>query len=260
MRIVIAGSGNVATVLGRKIMNAGHTIVQVVAHHQKQQASALANILQANVIYHTSELDIRADLYIIAVSDEAIPGTAMTFPKVNGVVVHTAGSVSIKVLANTSSNYGVLYPVQSLRKEKSDYGCIPLLIDGNTVETCQILTNFARTISPVIQQSDDIQRLRLHTAAVIVSNFTNHLYTLASGYCQKENVDFGLLQPLIAETADRLQHYDPAQMQTGPAARNDLSTIAKHMELLQAYPQLKKLYEVFTESIRQYKPDNKPLV
>src|ERR1700709_90774 len=100
MRIVIAGSGNVATVLGRKIMNAGHTIVQVVAHRQQQEAVGLAAKLQADVINHTSALDIQADLYLIAISDEALPGMALTFPKVNGVVVHTAGSVSIDVLAN----------------------------------------------------------------------------------------------------------------------------------------------------------------
>jgi hypothetical protein len=68
-------------------------------------------------------------------------------------------------------------------------------------------------------------------------------------YCRQEGIDFKLLIPLIQETALRIEHMSPAAAQTGPAMRNDLTTIQKHMELLEEYPQLKEFYSLFTKSI-----------
>jgi hypothetical protein len=84
---------------------------------------------------------------------------------------------------------------------------------------------------------------------VIVNNFVNHLYALAESYCNSEGIDFELLIPLIKETAERVQYITPLQSQTGPALRNDTDTIQKHIELLQKYPALKRIYETFTGSI-----------
>ena len=85
----------------------------------------------------------------------------------------------------------------------------------------------------------------------MVNNFTNHLYALVENYCKEEGLDFYLLLPLITETAARLQDLPAAKTQTGPAVRNDTLTIEKHLELLKKYPQLKRMYTLFTESIQQ---------
>ena len=87
--------------------------------------------------------------------------------------------------------------------------------------------------------------------AVMVNNFTNHLYALIEKYCKDEGLDFYLLLPLIQETAARLEDASPSKTQTGPAIRGDDATIEKHLDLLNKYPQLKKIYELFTESISQ---------
>ena len=81
---------------------------------------------------------------------------------------------------------------------------------------------------------------------MFVSNFTNHLYALGAEYCKKERTDFSLLVPLIKEVADRIEMYEPKSMQTGPAVRYDVTTIQKHLELLNNHPQLKNIYEVMT--------------
>ena len=109
----------------------------------------------------------------------------------------------------------------------------------------------ANSISPqhVIQAGDDT-RLKLHVAAVFVNNFTNHLYALAEDYCKKEGIDFKELFPLIEETASRLKTISPSKLQTGPAIRNDEETIQKHLVLLASHPQMKKVYEFLTASIR----------
>jgi predicted short-subunit dehydrogenase-like oxidoreductase (DUF2520 family) len=248
MRVVIVGSGNVATVLGRLIKKAGHEIIQVISR-DADHAKTLGTELQCAWANYEGPLNPNTDLYLIAVKDSALYELNKVFHAGNILVVHTAGSIPIDTLKDVSHNYGVLYPLQSLRKEMDTTAGIPLLIDGNTSETIALIEDFARTISNSVCVAGDEERLKLHVAAVIVSNFTNHLYALAEEFCEKEKVDFKMLIPLILETAERIEHNSPASVQTGPALRNDVFTLDKHLRLLNAYPKLKYMYLKLTESI-----------
>jgi predicted short-subunit dehydrogenase-like oxidoreductase (DUF2520 family) len=128
---------------------------------------------------------------------------------------------------------------------------IPFLVDAVQEEDVNALQQLALSLSSQVQVAGDEKRLKLHIAAVIVSNFTNHLYALAAQYCQEEQADFTLLLPLIAEVATRLQYLEPRQSQTGPAVRGDQSTIEKHLQLLEAHPALKQVYALMSQSIDQ---------
>jgi hypothetical protein len=81
------------------------------------------------------------------------------------------------------------------------------------------------------------------------------LYTLAESFCSNENITFDILLPLIEETAKRLKINSPAQMQTGPAIRKDLTTIKKHLESLENYPEQKEIYTKITEGILKMNSD-----
>lgn len=248
MQIVIIGSGNVASVLGRLCKQNGHQVLQVVSRNAPH-AKLLATELHCDHTDYTGQMNKEAELYLVAVADTALSDLNMNFSLGNKLVLHTAGSVSKDVLKDISVNYGVLYPLQSLRKEMQYASEIPLLIDGNTEETMTLVEDFAKTISANVSKANDEQRLKLHVAAVVVSNFTNHLYALAEEFCKKEGVDFGLLKPLIKETAERIEHASPAAVQTGPAIRNDIFTIDKHLRVLNNYPSLKYIYIKLTDSI-----------
>jgi len=249
LRIVIIGTGNVATVLGKKFLVAAHDIVQVYGRN-KAHAEALADLLHTGYTTSLSQLDHTGNLYVLAVSDSAIPAMAAELQLDKKLVVHTAGSVSKNVLAPCSKNFGILYPLQSLRREMQALPEIPFLVDGNTEENLTLIADIAASFSNQVQQADDDQRLKLHVAAVVVSNFTNHLYTLARRYCLSENTDFQLLLPLIQAIAGRLHQFAPEEVQTGPAIRNDEPTIQKHLALLQQHPALQELYGWFTKNIQ----------
>lgn len=249
MQIVIIGSGNVATVLARKLQSAAHEILQI---YSKTSASAsrLSNELNCGFTIEKESIDRNADIYIMAVNDSAIPEISEWLRLDRKLVVHTAGSVSKQVLINVSKNFGVLYPLQSLRREIAHIPEIPFLVDGNTPDDLALITDLAHSISDQVRNAGDEERLNFHLSAVIVNNFTNHLYTLLKEFCEKNNLDFNYLLPLIAEGADRLKDYNPEEVQTGPAIRNDQGTIQKHLSLLATYPELQRIYEQFTESIR----------
>lgn len=248
MRVVIIGSGNVASVLGRLIKQRGHEIIQVVSRNGVH-AKVLADELQCPFSDNNSAVNLDAEIYLIAVNDGALYELNRSFNIGHKLVLHTAGSVSKDVLKEMSVNFGVLYPLQSLRKEMSYTTDIPFLIDGNTDETLTLTEDFARSISGIVAKASDDDRLKLHVAAVVVSNFTNHLYALAEEFCNKEGVDFKLLAPLINETARRVETHSPADVQTGPAMRNDIFTLDKHLRLLADHPRLKYIYLKLTDSI-----------
>lgn len=250
MNIVLLGSGNVAAVLGRKFRAAGHTIVQIYSRNAKA-ASELAYEWDTESTNYKSTIVRQADVYIIAVNDDAIADVAANLELPGAVVAHTAASVSRELLQNVSKHYGVFYPLQSLRTEMKDLPEIPVFVDGNDEKAISVLTTLARSISPEqVRGAGPEDRMKLHIAAVLVSNFTNHLYNLAAGYCQQEGLDFKQLQPLIEETALRLRDMHPAQAQTGPAIRQDQSTIDKHLEILNNHPRLSEMYRLFTKSIQ----------
>lgn len=250
MNITIIGTGNTATVLARLCVQKGHTIHEIIARNE-HAAKDLVKKAGGRYINIRARHDADTDLVIVALSDGAIPDAIQTLHFKNATVVHTAGAVSIDVLRNISANYGVLYPLQSLRKDMVEIPPIPFMIEANNAITYSFIKEFAESLGSPVHKAGEEERLRLHTAAVVVNNFTNYLYTLAEDFCKKESIDFNLLQPLIMQTAERITDYSPADAQTGPALRNDTVTIRKHLQLLKAYPGLHHLYKVFTEAIRQ---------
>ncbi len=249
MDVVIIGTGNVATVLGRMIA-AKHKVVQV-AGRSENYVKELCQELACEGITDFSKMREDADLYIIAVSDSAIAAVLPSLPIKNKLIAHTAGSVGKDVLKNISDSYGVIYPLQSIRKENMHIPHIPLLVDGSTDAVISDLLAFAQSITPLTGMATDEERVKLHIGAVISSNFVNHLYALTKKFCDTEGVSFNHLIPLIEETAKRLQHHDPASMQTGPAIRRDMITVKKHLHLLEEYPKLQTLYKELSESIME---------
>lgn len=251
MDIVMIGSGNVAAVLGRTLVAAGHRIVQVLSRNASQ-ASTLAYEWDTESANYFSLVQPNADLYILAVNDAAIPEVAAQLKLPGKIVVHTAAAVPAAALAGVTDHYGVLYPLQSLRKENNELPDIPFYVDAHNPHTRAILHQLAASASryPVADAGDG-QRLLLHVAAVLVNNFVNHLYVLAQDYCQKTGIDFNQLYPLIQETATRIQELPPRQAQTGPAIRHDTATLQQHLQLLEAHPHLKQIYVLLTQSIQQ---------
>lgn len=251
MDIVWIGSGNVATVLGRLMKSSGHRILQVLSRHQAN-AAALAGELGGEAGDFSVPPLPDADIYIISLSDEALASGAFSYRLPGKLVVHTAGSVSRLVLKSVSERNGVLYPLQSLRRELAHIPEIPLLVDAADPDDLAILKGFAGSLSSKVSGASDDERLKLHTAAVIVNNFSNHLYALAEQFCERSGVDFHLLAPLIRETAERISLFSPAALQTGPAIRHDLLTIEKHIELLSGFPEILKIYKQLSDSIHAF--------
>lgn len=251
MKIVLIGSGNVAAAIGKLALQSGNE-VQMILGRSEASAHALASMLNCNYTLDPNHLVQTADIYIIAIQDREIK-TLLSALSISdsAIVVHTAGGVSIDVFKNIFKNYGVLYPLQSLRKEQAKVPLIPFFLDANNQTTKELLMNFAGGLSNQVYFAGDEQRMKLHIAAVFCSNFTNYLYAVAADYCETEQIDFQSLIPLIGETAARLGSISPVEAQTGPAARRDLPTIEKHLLELnhQGHMEAEHVYSFLTHQI-----------
>ncbi|MEJ7610448.1 MAG: DUF2520 domain-containing protein [Ferruginibacter sp.] len=248
MNISVMGTGNVAWVLAGLCVQKGHAVRQVIARHAKA-AEELINIVGGSFEHIDKCRFDPTDLLIIALSDNALPDAISGFNFNDTPVVHTAGAVSINVLKNNAANFGVLYPLQSLRKDLQGIPQIPFLVEANNAETFRLIAEFAGTLSDHVKGESEKNRLCLHAAAVMVNNFTNYLYCSAEKFCDDEQVDFNILKPLIQETADRVLENSPCLLQTGPAVRKDIITLDKHLRLLAPYPKLRTMYMRMTDNI-----------
>lgn len=249
MNIVLLGSGNLATHLGKAFKIAGQTILQVWSRNPIH-AAELADILAAQPITDLFDLDQNADLYIISVKDEGISALASELKLMDKLIVHTSGTTGISVLEGTSSKFGVFYPLQTFSKVKSvDFRQIPIAVEGNSPEVCASIHAIADRLSENVIDLNSEQRRTLHISAVFACNFTNHLFALAKELLDMQKLDFDLLKPLIAETVDKIRLNDPLAVQTGPAIRSDISTMNVHLELLKNKPELRLIYEKLSQSI-----------
>ena len=250
IKVIIIGSGNVAQhliVAFEKSKKEGTDIELIQVFSRKLET--LVHLLDYDRIATDYNQLLEADLYIIAVSDDAISEVDSQLPFKNRLVVHTSGTVPITAL-NEENRKGVFYPLQTFTKNKAvDFKTIPICLESENATDYQLLNTVAKSISDAIFAINSEQRKALHVAAVFVNNFTNHLYEIGSEICEENQVSFDILKPLIAETANKIMVLSPQEAQTGPAKRNDTATIEAHEAFLTNQNHL-NIYKILTQSIR----------
>lgn len=260
MKITILGSGNVATHLALALRQAGHQIVQIWSR-DFDHAEQLAELVYAEPTNRLNLLYPTSDVYILAVSDDALFDLALDFQMREALVVHTSGSVSMNVLRPMSRHYGVLYAPQSfVRTVAMDYSQLPFCLEASDEESMKKLEMLARSVSENIYHISSSERQWLHVASVMVNNFGNALNALAQDLLKKQGISFEILRPLIQITAEKAMlsikaHDNPEEeptlwrLQTGPAVRGDEKTLSRHVAMLKESPDLQRLYEMMTEII-----------
>ena len=243
--ITIIGSGNVAQHLIKAISK---TTTLEVSQVYVRNIDSVSHLIDSDKITNDISQLKNADLYIISVSDDAISSVSKSLLFSDKLVAHTSGSVAMDELSDTNRK-GVFYPLQTLSKKKEvNFKEVPLCLEAENESDLKVLKEVANAISDKIFEVTSEQRKSLHVSAVFVSNFVNHLYKIGSDICTEHNVPFEILKPLILETAKKIQVMEPNEAQTGPAKRNDASTINKHLAILNDENQ-KEIYKILTKSI-----------
>lgn len=259
-KIVLLGSGHMATALGLRLFSKGHQIQQVFSL-SLSNANILSEKLQANATSKIQEIYKEADLYLLCIKDDAIAGFSKMLTKIlspENIICHTSGVNKPELIHEYFVNRSLFYPLQSFNKNTTpEWDQIPVFIEGNST-TVPILKELASSISPRVLIMTDKIRTHLHLASVFANNFTNYNLVIAKRILDKADVPFDVIQGLMTETINKAFNLDPFLSQTGPAKRGDSSTIEKHIRLLVAeYPEYRSLYKKYSQIIRQdYKHEN----
>jgi len=246
LSIVLLGTGNVATHLFQAFSDAkGVEVIQVYGRNQ----NALKTFGGEVPVSTSMENLVRADIYILAVSDESIREASEFLMDMPGLIVHTSGSVSLDALE--TKRKGVFYPLQTFTKgKKVDFSELPICVEAKNEHDFLLLETLGKSITNQVHRVSSKQREKLHLSAVLVNNFPNHLYTIAKELCDENEIPFDLLRPLISETVDKIRFLSPVEAQTGPARRNDITTMQRHLEQL-TNPLHQKIYQLLSESIKE---------
>lgn len=253
--IVIIGTGNLAYHLADSFKhNSDLNLVQAFNHRNSKDAKNYSKHFKCNLVTDYDAIDNNADLYIIAVKDDAITEVVKNLIplKLRGIVVHSSGSMDMMVLKNVSPSIGVYYPLQSFYKgAEIDWMTTPVLLEAESNSSLNKLKLVASSISGKVRVMDSKNRLRIHLAGVFACNFTNTLYVsafeLVESNLSKKDTD--LLLPIMTHSFQKLNTLHPKLAQTGPAMRNDQTVMKKHLALLNDKKQLKQIYKLLSDLI-----------
>lgn len=248
IKITLIGSGNLGTQLGLSLVKNGYQIVQVFSKSMKS-AIQLAEKLNSKATNNLNQL-IDTDLAIIAVNDDNISKVSQL---VNFPQVHTSGTVSMNEL-NQNYPVGVFYPLQTFSKNKNvTFDDIPICLEASNKVFLQQIEEIANRLSNKVYIMNEEKRGKLHLSAVISCNFSNLMYQFAEEVCDDNDIPFEILHKLIEETAKKIEKSSPKKAQTGPAIREDKTTINKHLEQLKNKPELFEIYKILTNNITKRK-------
>ena len=141
--VVLLGAGNVATHL-YKAFKSSNTVSIVQWYNRSYSAiSSYAN--ETETIDDLSKLK-KADLYILAVSDDSISKLSKALPFENRLVAHTSGSVSIHEL-DKKNQRAVFYPLQTFSKDADlDFSESPICIEVTEKQNLQFMKELASSV------------------------------------------------------------------------------------------------------------------
>lgn len=253
MKIAMIGAGRLATQLGRALRAAGHDITVVYSRTERSAATLAAQLACASTTC-LDDVPAGADVYILSVTDNALPHVARRIYRVDpaAVYVHTAGSMPLSVL-DGARHHAVGYPLQTFSKERDvDFRSIPCFVEASDDEALATVESLFASIADRVVRMTTADRRRLHIAAVFACNFVNHCYDLAATLLQQRGIAFDVLLPLIDETARKVHTMAPRKAQTGPAVRYDTDVLDSHLRMLADDALRHDIYALLSRSIHEY--------
>ena len=127
-KILLIGSGNLATHLALKIDKKKYLITQVFSRNI-DNAKHIANKIGSDWTIDPKKIK-KADITLVAISDDSIKNIINILPK--NPTIHTSGSTSIDIFKEHFLDYGVLYPLQTFNKDlEIEIENTPFFIESN---------------------------------------------------------------------------------------------------------------------------------
>ncbi|MEV8438941.1 DUF2520 domain-containing protein [Actinosynnema sp. NPDC051121] len=245
LAVGVISAGRVGSVLGAALSRSGH-VVSAVSAVSRDSLRRAEELLPDVPVLPAPDVAASADLVLLAVPDDELAGlvrglVATGSLRAGQIVVHTSGAQGVEVLrpaAELGALCVALHPVMTFTGRVEDVQRMNACCVGVTAaDGDEIAWHVGEAL--VVEMSAEPVRVPeaarpLYHAAL--AHGANHLITLVAD-CADLLRDAGIqdaermLGPLLSAALDNaLRHGDRAL--TGPVARGDAGTVAKHLAVL----------------------------
>ncbi len=206
----VIGPGRAGSSLARGLDKAGWRVIAVLGREDDVRDAAVG-----------------ADLLVIATPDGVVADVAAQAVPVAGcVVAHLAGALGLDVLAPHERRASI-HPLRSLATSTSDLHGAWFAVTGDDLAG-EVVADLAGRLVEV----DERARTAYHAAAVIASNHLVALLGSVERVAALAGVPLDAFLDLVRGTVDNVDSLGPAAALTGPVARGDWDTVARHLAAL----------------------------
>ncbi|NBB77194.1 MAG: DUF2520 domain-containing protein [Bacteroidetes bacterium] len=250
--VTIIGTGSLGTALLHFFKTSTYTILSSfnskggILFRGKDKIN-LSNICPAEA----SEI---GDLIFITTPDNIIPEISEKLSAIEArwnqkCVVHCSGALfsdELKSVAEKGGDVAAMHPIQSFNrgdgKERFEGIFVTLEGDPNAI---QYLKPIVKSMAAKPVAASKSQKLDLHIAAVMVSNYAVALMHSAESLLNESGLEDGMdmLKPLILQTIENVFVKGTSQALSGPVARGDTETVSAHLSNLKT-TQRENIYRV----------------
>jgi predicted short-subunit dehydrogenase-like oxidoreductase (DUF2520 family) len=256
--VAIIGLGKVGTAIGHLLFRAGYPIVAVTG---RNPSSLKHRVTYTGGAVFTAagncEAASRARCIFITTPDDAIAAVCSEISRSGGIcrgdkVIHTSGAGGLDLLSSAriaGAKVASIHPLQSFADVEGAIKNLSTSTFGVTAEEeiRDWSVGLVRDIGGIPLEVPEDQKPLYHAAACMASNYLTTLIHVVEQMC----VALGLTRkdamhafwPLVTGTLENIKTRGTVRSLTGPIARGDIGTLARHLDALGgAMPEYLPLY------------------
>ncbi len=245
IRVGFIGPGKVGVSLGRYFTYKGIELSGFYGRDINATRYA-AKITKSKFYNNIKEIINESNIIFITTPDDTISiidNELTKFDLNNKSICHTSGSLKSNVLYKAKHSGALAYsihPIFAFSNKNTDFKELENIyfsIEGDEVQN-SLITDLMNKIGNKYFLRNKEDSSIYHLANVFVSNLTLSLLDIGTHYLMKlglnEEDALNALKPLIRGNIDSISQKGFTNSLTGPIARGDISTIEKHISVLEA--------------------------
>lgn len=185
------------------------------------------------------QLANQTDIVILAVPDGEIGSVASAITPGKAVMLHLSGATGLDVLS-PHAHVGSVHPLMSLPNPNTGAARLRsggyFAVAGHNRAGDVVASLGGKTI-----HINDVDRPLYHATATIAANHLVALCAQVERLAKAVDVPFDAYLELMLTTLENVMEHGPKASLTGPAARGDVTTLARHLQALG--PEERGLYQ-----------------
>lgn len=244
MNIGFIGAGRVGCTIGRYLTDAG-IAVEGYYSRTKESVDIAATFTKTRAFESMDELVKACDTIFVTTSDGAIENVWNSIKQYDlndKVISHFSGSLSSDIFSGieAAGAYGCsIHPMYAFSDKFTSYkqfNNVCLTMEGGGEAVRRMKSLFGEKLGHKIFTLDPKDKIKYHAAAAFASNYMvglmqNALNLMAEcGFSEKDT--FELFAPLMKNNIAAMLENGTVSALTGPAERNDIGTVRKHLQAL----------------------------